>query len=230
MWGCTEDAIKADSEAGNITIRNITNVWSEEDRAIDANTRFEEDRQNPDTGEDYTFKGDAHILIQNVSISAIDHDNNPDTDDALSADGILALTSDGYITIDGDADDTGTLTRGIKAKEIGILANSDGGDVLIEDFAYAWGGEDKGIQADSDGGMITIRNITTTASEGNWAIDADSRIVVEDDEGNTVEVTGGGYILIQDISVPDFDHDDKDTSPLVRSADGIRALSGHGSI
>ncbi|MEL6859932.1 MAG: hypothetical protein AAFO74_16210, partial [Pseudomonadota bacterium] len=139
------------------------------------------------------------------------------------SDGVASVNT----SISGYVDqNTGALHGSISGAQQGIDIISNGGDILIEDLAAVAGGTGAGILARSTGGEITIRNIDNVTSEGDWAIDADTR----NSDGNGGYSGGGADISIQNLAIPEFDHDDNAVTADIRSANGIRAFSGTGNI
>ncbi|MEL6693494.1 MAG: hypothetical protein AAFQ12_10740, partial [Pseudomonadota bacterium] len=88
----------------------------------------------------------------------------------------------------------------------------------------ASGGTFEGVFARSQGGKITIQNVDEITSRDSTAVDVDTR----DRVGFRNYSGGGADISIQNIAIPEFD--DPNSSDMLRSADGIVAYSGLGSI
>ncbi|MEO1661719.1 MAG: hypothetical protein AAFR51_12070, partial [Pseudomonadota bacterium] len=151
------------------------------------------------------------------------------TIDSSNGNGLaLESTSTGVgSTLSGDVDlNSGLRSSAVIGAQTGINQITNGGDILIENLASVESGTQAGIYARSSGGEITIRNIDSVTSENGWAIDAETR----NSDGNGGFSGGGADISIQNVAILEFDDDNQANTPNIRSANGIRAFSGTGSI
>ena len=177
------------------------------------------------------------LITLNANVSGdseaveIDHDALGIVSLTLGDDVILTGRGSEGVQIESTGDGAKIQIQGssgnkIYAEEHGAELSSYRGDIDINTFDLIAGREADGILAESVGGNVDVRNIGNIYSgeSGYYAINIDTRL-------EESALTGDGNISIQNIAISEFDPDlEDDLNALARSANGILAYSGTGSI
>ena len=234
-----DDGIDILNEDGGITRVTVNGAINAGDRGLEI-----------DIGEE---SPDAASTYINVNAKVVGEDDGLDLDHEGLGQVVLTLGSNGELIgedsrgarIDVNTDNTSALVQGssgvISGGEQGLYVSTQLGAITITDLSSVSGGEYEGIRARSEGGGITISNIGNATSLSEEGIEADSRlkealldgegVELRDEDGNELFVySGGADISIQNVEILEFDGDDDTTNALNRSAEGINAYSGTGSI
>ncbi|GAB5455096.1 MAG: hypothetical protein Hens2KO_13250 [Henriciella sp.] len=194
IFGISGDGIAAQSNGQAITIQNIGSVVSRDSNAIHANAQQYEIRLNQfDNPYRYYTGGGANISIQNVEIPEFEGDADPTNPLNRSAQGIVANSGAGNISIGALNDDAKNAIGNIFTQGTGISANSAGGYIDIAAGQAITAGS-KGIYAMQSGAGDVDISANTVTGNGGEGIRVLTQAPTAGVANNRVTVNAGGAV------------------------------------